>query len=499
MNGIEFLNAIFMPRKYLPRLLRLGIGCIVALTGMVCPLCGKAAVRRNYTAAVLTLHAEPRRAPSGNMEALFSEEIQQATTKLKWRGETLSPDTIYALALTGASWQPAWGKEHLFSLAWGDSRKIPGYKQHSAEYAKVLRDVQASYERRDYSRVVGIASNTFSPDEISCDANLKELVGQSCLELRQPERAFPIFASPFEPSRIRQDSAEANRHFREGAFEAAKRAGLQKEAVAFGLSLLLEPGTQEGGVNTSALQYLESAGVDIDRILLGILLAPERLRGLPAYSYAAADLLVPRATPRLLPFLMHLAGTDDVYLKGRALLGMGIVAYRARRNDTPGWLGRVIASSALPNLREYGVSSGQRKMIADEIGKAVRSDNYRLRASGALALALLGEDADVPLLQKLALDRAYLLSPQSAERSSLDHSRRIMFPVRMAAAAALSRFGITTDMGSSELAGKDLDKARRGGQDVSSDRRNLRREIASQIVVSPIDVATAAPTETTKR
>ena len=486
-----------MPIKLLLRLYLLRVAAFAAaftvVMGLACPRCS--------VAAGFAPREEPRRASGRGMDGLFSEEIQQATAKLKWRGETLAPDTLYATALTGLSWQPAWGKEHLFSLAWGESRKISGYKEHSAIYANVLRDIQAAYERRDYRRVVSVASNTFSPDEIACDANLKELVGQSFLELHQPERAFPIFASPFEPSRIRQDGPEANRRFREGAFEAARKAGLQKEAVAFGLSLLLEPGTKEGMVNTTALQFLEGAGVDIDRILLGILQAPERLRGLPSYAYAASDLLTTRATPRLLPFLMHLAGTDDAYLRGRALIGMGIVAYRARRNDPPGWSSRIV----MTNLREYGVSSGQRKMIEEEIGKAVRSDNYRLRASGALALALMGDEETVPLLQKLAQDRAYVLSLDNANssertgRGERDRSRRVMFPVRMAAAAGLARYGIASDTGSGELTGKELDKARRGGQDVSSDRRNLRREIASQIVVSPVDVATAAPMEVQKR
>ena len=41
---------------------------------------------------------------------------------LKWRGERLSDDTLYAIALTGASWETAWGKDPMFSLAWGKRR-----------------------------------------------------------------------------------------------------------------------------------------------------------------------------------------------------------------------------------------------------------------------------------------------------------------------------------------------------------------------------------------
>ena len=69
----------------------------------------------------------------------------------------------------------------------------------------------------------------------------------------------------------------------------------------------------------------------------------------------------------------------------------------------------------------------------------------------------------------------------------------------MAASAALARYGVTVEAGGGELQGKELDLAKRGGQDVTNDRRSLRREIASQIVVSPIDVATAAPMDTLRR
>lgn len=461
----------------------------------------KAGLTSSFCLTGRTAHYEPgylaefpvRLAADRTMESLFSEEIQQASAKLKWRGEALAPDTVYAAALTGLSWEPAWGREHLFFLGWGELRKIPGYKQHSANYATLLHDIQSSYDRSDFRRVVGQAVAAFSLDEIACDPNLKESTGQSFLELQQPERAFPIFAAPFEPSRVRMDSVEANRRYREGAFLAAQRAGLPREAVAFALSLLLEPGTREATVNAPTLHYLEGAGVDIDRILLGILQAPDHLRGLPAYAYAAADLLTTRATPRLLPFFQHLAGVDDVYLRSRALIGLGIIAYHARRSDPPDWARNIIMTP----LREFGVSTGQRRMIAEEALKATRSDRYRLRAAACLALALLGDEADIPILQKLAADRAYILSAEG----SAGHSRRILFPVQMAATAALARYGVANPGKSTnvELTGKDLEQARRGGQDVTGDHSNLRREIASQIVVSPMDVATAAPMETMKR
>jgi hypothetical protein len=38
---------------------------------------------------------------SRDVANLFSDEIQQVTVKMKWRGERLTDDTLYAAALTG--------------------------------------------------------------------------------------------------------------------------------------------------------------------------------------------------------------------------------------------------------------------------------------------------------------------------------------------------------------------------------------------------------------
>ena len=40
---------------------------------------------------------------------LYRDEMRKAPEKLKWRGERLSDDTLYAVALTGASWEPELG------------------------------------------------------------------------------------------------------------------------------------------------------------------------------------------------------------------------------------------------------------------------------------------------------------------------------------------------------------------------------------------------------
>lgn len=419
---------------------------------------------------------------------LFRDEMQQAAAKIKWRGERLSEETVYALALTGASWETAWGKDHLFSLAWGDCRKLAANKRSRKGEERTLGELRQLYSARNYTRTVSLASASFSLEEIGCDPNLKESVGRSFLAMGQPERAFPIFAAPFEaPSRQPVEETDAiNRRFREAAFEAAQRAELPKEAIAFGLSLLLEPGDSDA-LNREMLRWLEDAGVDIEQVALGILQAPRSLRGLSAYEYAAADLLVYRAQPRLLPFFLHLANSDDVYLRSRALLGAGILSYRARSGDPPGWAEGLI----LRTPREYSVSAGERKLIEQELREAVSSDKYRLRAAAALALALIGEDDSLPILQKLAKDRAYLLSePEGTNRNAL---RRIAFPVREAATAGLARFGLAAETGGGVFAGKALEQAKRGGQDVTNDRRDLRRDVVSQLLIFPLDISIASP------
>ncbi len=431
-------------------------------------------------------------APSETKSAiggLFREEIQKAAAKMSWRGERLSDDTLYAVALTGASWELAWGKDPMFSLAWGDCRKTPALnKSDSQNYIGVVHEVQRLYEQKQYRQAVQTAHHSFTLDQIGCDVFLKEPVGLSFMALGQPEQAFPIFAAPFEPPHSHASVAELNRRFREAALDAAQRAGLARESVAFALSLLLDPGSDSPRVHAGALAALENQGVEIDRVLLGILSAPERLRGLPAYSYAAADLLTHRASPRLIPVLLHLANSDDVHLRSRALLGLGIVAYQARPDDPKGWAAQV----ALTPLREYGLSETQRRMIEKELTEGAKSDKYRVRASAALAIALAAPENAEETLQKLSKDRDYVLStPPEAPANS--RARRIEYPVRLAAAVALARYGANLEVLHGDLDGKALDRARRGGQDLTNDRRNLRRDVASQIAVSPLDAYCAAP------
>jgi len=421
---------------------------------------------------------------------LFRDEIMQAEQKMHWHGERLSDDTLYALAVTGISWEIAWNKDHPFSLTWGEYSKAPRLNgQSSKNDMGYIEEVRRAYERRDYRRVVDTASAHFTLEQIGCDPTLKEAVGKSLMTMGQSEQAFPVFAAPCTPNLSPLENARANRRFREAALEAARQAGLKREVVAFSLSLLLEPGPDKPNVDVERIKALENMGVDIDRVVLGILQSPNRLRGLPAYTYAAADLLTYRTSPRLLPFLIRLADNDDVYIRSRAVTGLGIVAYHARPNDPDGWAPRLLD---VP-LRETSVSASLRKLIDREVKEALNSDRYRIRIAGIVALTLIGEDDSVPILQRLAKDRTYILTAPNGER---DKSRHLFFPVWAAAAAGLNRFGMKVEVGGGDLRGKDLDRERRGGRDETNDRRNLRRDIVSQLALSPFDVPVPLAEET---
>ena len=451
------------------------------LSCVMCAIC---------TLGVLSRCAADSKKSAHDVANLFSEEIQQVVVKMKWRGERLTDDTLYAAALTGLSWETAWGKDHLFSLAWGDLKKLTKGKRKENMEA-VIENVQRLTESRQYQRAINLATSNFTLEEIGCDSELKPAIGHCFFAIGQPERAYPIFASPFDPGRNPENLVETNRKLREAAFEAAQQAGLPRSAIAFALSLLLEPGTEMPTVNQKALRYLEMQGVDLDRVLLGILQAPERLRGLPRYYYAASDLMVTRATPRLLPFLMHLAQSDDDYLRSRALLGLGVAGYRERKEEPRGWTETILPGA---NLREYGISVGERKLIDREIKEAANDGSFRLRTSAVLAAGLLGDNEYLALLQKLSKDRAYVLSPVPPHTKN--PRRTILFPVRMAVSAGLARYGVMLDAGGGEMDSKALDKAKRGGQDVTNDKRGLKREVASQLWITPIDRATAAPADT---
>jgi hypothetical protein len=319
--------------------------------------------------------------------------MRDAPIRLHWRGERLTEDTIYALALTGASWLPDWGVSHSF---------------------------------------------TPSVDE------------------------------------------------REQMFRSARDDGRRKEAIAAALSLVLAPPEDQIGLPERLINYLEREGVDVNRVVLGIIEAPERLPGLPSYLYSAVTILTARATPRETPFLLQLAENGDVYIRSRAVVGLGKIAYvNMDGHDLPG--------KAFPqSLVAYGLSASERGLIERQIMNASQNDSYRVRAAAALAMAMSGGDLAQRTLQRLSHDRAYILEPsESGDRKA----KRITFPVRMAADAGLERFGEEHDPGNGDFSGRDLSTARRGGQDVTNDHHGLRHDQMAQIFLTDLDRLFAVPLE----
>lgn len=427
----------------------------------------------------LSTHAQRRQ----DISSLFRDEMQQATTRLKWRGDRLSDDTIYAVALSGTSWSLSWGKETLFSLAWGDCKKVPTLaRRNGQQYLNLVRDVQRNYEAKRYRDAIRVAIDNFSLEQIGCDVFLKEPVGRSFMALGQPEQAFPIFAAPFESPGANADVVDLNRRFREYAWEAADKANLRREAIAFALSLYLAPDLENQTPHTEALNYLQANNVDLDRVLMGVLQAPDKLHGLPAYAYAAVDLLTARVNLKLLPFFLLLAESEDSYLRSRSIFALGTLAYQNGEAQDNAWAERVLGRRP----REYGISSTDRKRVEKLVREGLEHDRHRVRAAAVLAYALMAPPQAQQQLQKMLKDRAYILMvPKDAPVNT--KIRRIEFPVREAAALALERFGINTETISGDYEGKAFDKAKRGGQDQTNDRRDLRQKYASPIHVTPAD------------
>lgn len=241
-------------------------------------------------------------------------------------------------------------------------------------------------------------------------------------------------------------------------------------AIPFALSIVLDPRGPDSRIWRDAFDYLAGYGSEFDDMLIGILQAPDKLPLLPEYDYAAADVLVYRASPRLMPVFLNLAETSDRYLRSRAIVGLGVAAYRSAQGR-PASIGGLLVT-----LHEGSVSAVQQAMVTEALRRAVDDKSYHVRAAAALALGLAGDDADLPLLEKLAKDRAYLLV--ATDRKD---EKRVFFPVRDEAARALARFGRSVESGSGTFRGKEFSRAVRGGNNVTSDTGDMRKDRVSHV------------------
>lgn len=272
------------------------------------------------------------------------------------------------------------------------------------------------------------------------------------------------------------------------AYRSARLDQRERDAVPFGLSVLLEPDGDSRGWHEAAT-HLFRLGEDLDRVLVGILNAPDRLRALPAMRYAAADLLVLRANPRLLTLLLTLAESSDRYLRSRAVAALGVIAYRSDGLANCLWalgapltgyyieMGSTVSTTSRAALRVNGISAVQQRMLADVFRRAAEDKNYHVRAAAALALGLAGNEDDIPQLQKLAKDHAYIRRQDSGPKGRV----QITFPVRDQAAQSLARFGRSVEIGSGVYEPKQIGKATRGGQDVTKDHSDIHPDLHSGV------------------
>lgn len=249
------------------------------------------------------------------------------------------------------------------------------------------------------------------------------------------------------------------------AFTRLRGTDRKKEAFAFALSLLLDPPASEVAW-AAANQYLNAYGEDVDAALAGVLQAPEKLPLLAGYQYAAMDSLTRRASPRMLPLFLSLSESSDRYLRSRAVAALGTVAYQ----DGPD---RDVVPGLRAVTRQNSISAVQMRLITQAVQSAANDKNWRVRAAAALALGLMRSEDDLPLLEKLSRDRAYLSSGAKADRV-------IGFPVRAQAAASLARFRKEAPL-AIRATGRDADKVARGGQDVTKDRSDVRQDQTSHV------------------
>jgi hypothetical protein len=259
--------------------------------------------------------------------------------------------------------------------------------------------------------------------------------------------------------------------YRLNSFMEARRQRANKMAFAYALSLVLDPPEYDTTGWMTAYGYLRGYGSDFDKALVGIVDAPEKMPLLHDYRHAAADLLVFRASPRLLPLFLGLSGADDRYLRSRGIAALGLTAFRSERgvDDTIKGL-RV-------ETRELGISAVQIAMIDDVVRKAAEDRDYRVRAAASLALGLIGGEANVAQLRKMMKDRAYIRQ-ETGNRDSAS----VSFPVRFQAARSLERFGEKNlNDGSGLYDARSVGTATRGGLNITKEAVEARKKIEHTI------------------
>jgi hypothetical protein len=254
-------------------------------------------------------------------------------------------------------------------------------------------------------------------------------------------------------------------------FVEARRQSANKIAFAYAFSVVLHPPELDSMGWSTAFNFLRPFGSDFDKALVGVVASPDKLPLLADYRYAAADALLYRVSPRLLPFFLGLAQSDDRYLRSRGVAGLGLIAYRTDKTamDT--------VRGLLVEPRELGISAVQIGMIDEIVQKAAEDKDYRVRSAAALALGLIGGEESQTLLQKMIKDRAYIRQ-ETGDKSSA----AVTFPVRVQAARSLERLGERNlNDGSGLYDAKTIGKATRGGQNITKDAMEGKKKVEHSI------------------
>jgi hypothetical protein len=414
------------------------------------------------------------------VNSLFAEDFARAPQLLHY-SRPLSDDSIYALTVTGATWQKCWGPNTLFYMGWlnGGTNRLTGRDVNAR-----LKAVERALNDRDYQSIPSLTSG-FTTAQISSNPTLKLADGLALLRTGNADAAFAVLAAPYHT--IGRPDPELDFRLRKLAYQAAVQSGHSRFAVSLGLSLVLQPQPVTipavPRLPETVVSYLKEQGVDLERIALGILETPTGLRHMDYYTYAAADLICLKPTPDLLPVLFSMLHTGDTYLRARAIVALGSVDYRAARSGDD-WTSNILPG----NRTEYGLSADQQSSIQSTARDFLKDSNWRLRAAGCLALAFIGGSENHRLLETMVNDRAYVLSPP--DRSGM---RWLAFPVRVAADMALTRWGEHLTPGGGMVDRNDLAHETRNCSNVTGDTSGLRGTFASVIAVSPADAVLPRP------
>jgi hypothetical protein len=264
----------------------------------------------------------------------------------------------------------------------------------------------------------------------------------------------------------------------------AERTGDTRSAFAFALSMVLDP-YPEGVGWRDAYGHVSRYGEGLDAVLVGVLIAPDRVPLLPSLSYAAADVLVWRADPRFIQLWLGLAESGDPYLRSRAIAALGLIAYdpadqadatsdRVARN-AEGPAGAALGGLLAP-VRAWPISATQRRIVEDVVERAATHGSHRVRAASAMALGLAMTNRARELLLRLAKDPAFVCGP-----ADVSGRRHVEFPVRDVARAGLTRHGLNVARSGGLMAPSEIRQATRKCRDVTRDTSGLRKDRSSRV------------------